>query len=113
MKLEAWGRKIVSKLQNFHQKPHLATNAEQMLTNVADVPDILKRVIPSDATWANGYADETRTRSFQCKFPEEAESKKTLRDESKEYFQKVLFDYNKIVQYVFCTLDRTVLLRNL
>ena len=68
--------KFVPKLLNFQQQKHRATIAEQMLADVADDPDLLKRVITGDETWVYGYDIEMKAQSSQWKFSEGPRPKK-------------------------------------
>ena len=47
--------KFVPKLLNFEQKTRRKTVAQEMLNNVNDDPDLLKRVITGDESWVYGY----------------------------------------------------------
>ena len=67
---------FVPKLLNFQQKKHRATIAEQMLTDFADDPELLKRVITGDETWLYGYDIEMKDQLPQWKFSEEPKPKK-------------------------------------
>lgn len=101
--------KFVPKLLNFQQKQHRVTIAEQMLADVADDPDLLKRVITGDETWVYGYDIETKTQSPQWQFPRESRPKKTRQVRSNvKVLLTVFFDYNGIVHHEFLPPGRTV-----
>lgn len=98
--------KFVPKLLNFQQKQHRVTIAEQMLADVADDPDLLKRVITGDETWIYGYDVETKAQSSQWKFSEEPRPKKARLNV--KVLLTVFFDYNGIVHHEFLPSGRTV-----
>ena len=52
--------KFVPKLLNFDQKIRRMTIAQEMLNDVNDDPDLLKRVITGDESWVYGYDVETK-----------------------------------------------------
>lgn len=101
--------KFVPKLLNFQQKQHRVTIAQQMLSDIADNPDLLKRVITGDETWVYGYDVETKAQSSQWKFSEEQRPKKARQVRSNvKVLLTVFFDYNGIVHHEFLPSGRTV-----
>ena len=68
--------KFVPKLLNFDQKNRRMSIAQELLNDVNDDPDLLKRVITGDETWVYGYDVETKAQSSQWKRPEEPRPKK-------------------------------------
>lgn len=50
-----------------------------MLADVADDPDLLKRVITGDETWVYGYDVETKAQSSQWQFSGEPRPKKHVK----------------------------------
>ena len=52
--------KIVPKLFNFEQKRLRLNIAHEMLTTFNDDPDLLKRVITGDESWAYGYGQSSQ-----------------------------------------------------
>ena len=52
--------KIFPKLQNFEQKQWCLDIAQEMLTTFNDDPDLLKRVITGDESWAYGYGQSSQ-----------------------------------------------------
>ena len=113
--------KFVPKVLNFQHEQHRVTIAEQMLADVADDPDLLKRVITGDETWVYGYDVETKAQSSQWQFPEEPRPKKARQVRSNvKVLLTVFFDYNGIVHHEFlppgCTVNKEYylqILRNL
>lgn len=59
--------KFVPKLLNFDQKSRRMSISQEMLNDVNDDPDLLKRVITGDETWVYGYDVETKAQSSQWK----------------------------------------------
>ena len=57
--------KFVPKLRNFYQKTRHMTIAQEMLNDVNDDPDLLKRIITGDESWVYGYDVETKAQSSQ------------------------------------------------
>lgn len=94
--------KFVLKLLNFQQKQHRVTIAEQMLVDVADNPDLFKRVITGDETWIYGYDVQMKAQSSQWKFSEESRPKKARQVRlNMKILLIVFFDYNGIVHHEF------------
>ena len=62
--------KFVPKLLNFDQKTRRMTIALEMLNDVNDDPDLLKRVITGDKSWVYGYDVEHKAQSSQWKHTE-------------------------------------------
>ena len=56
--------KFVPKLLNFDQKQHRMNIAQELLNEVNDDPELIKRVITSDETWVYGYDIETKVQSL-------------------------------------------------
>ncbi|XP_037909777.1 protein GVQW3-like [Hermetia illucens] len=75
--------KFVSKLLNFDQKNRHMGFAQELLNDVNDGPDMLKRVISGDKSWVYGYDVETKAQSCQRKFSGEPEPKKARQVRSK------------------------------
>ena len=71
--------KFVPKLLNFDEKNRRMTIAQEMLNEVNEDPDFLKRVITGDESWVYGYDVETKAQSPQWKTPEEPTPKKARR----------------------------------
>ena len=63
--LKRLAAKFVPKLLNFDQKTHRMTIAQEMLNDVNDDPDLLKRVITGEESWVFGYDVETKPQSSQ------------------------------------------------
>ena len=55
--------KFISKLLNFDQKNRRMTITQEMLNEVNEDPDFLKRVITGDKPWVYGYDVETKAQS--------------------------------------------------
>ncbi|KYN41646.1 hypothetical protein ALC56_03947 [Trachymyrmex septentrionalis] len=89
--------KFVPKLLNFDQKQRRMNIAQDMLNDVNDDPDLLKRVITGDETWVYGYDVETKAQSSQWKSPGEikAASLEELKAIPKSAFQKCFDDWKK------------------
>ena len=68
--------KFVSKLLNFDQRTRCMTIAQEMLDDVNDDPDLLKRVIIGDESWVYGNDVETKAQSSQWKHTESSRPKK-------------------------------------
>jgi len=62
--------KFVPKLLNFDQKNRRMSIAQELLDDVNDDPDLLKRVITGDESWVYGYDNmmtkETYERTEIC-----------------------------------------------
>ena len=69
--------KFVPKLLNFDQKNRRMSIAQELLNDVNDDPDLLKRVITGDESWVYSYDIETKVQSSQWKSPGEPRPKKT------------------------------------
>ena len=63
--LERVAAKFVSKLLNFDQKTRRMTIAQEMLNDVNNDPDLLKKVITGDESWIYCYDVETKAQSSQ------------------------------------------------
>ena len=55
--------KFVPKLLNFDQKIRRMTIAQEMLNDVNDEPDLLKKVITGDESWVYGYDVKTKAQT--------------------------------------------------
>ncbi|XP_014480045.1 PREDICTED: uncharacterized protein LOC106747216 [Dinoponera quadriceps] len=100
--------KFVPKLLNFDQKQHRMNIAQDMLNDVNDDPDLLKRVITGDESWVYGYDVETKAQSSQWKSPGEPRPKKARQVRSNvKVLLTVFFDYHGIVHREFLPQDRT------
>ena len=85
------------------------TIAQEMLNDVNDDPDLLKRVITVDESWVYGYDVETKAQSSQWKHTESPRPKKARQVRSNgKVFLTVFFDYHGLVQQEFLPQDRTV-----
>ena len=74
------------------------TIAQEMLNDVNDDPDLLKRVITGDESWVYGYDDETKAQSSQWKHTESPRSKKARQVRSNvKVLLTVFFDYHGVV----------------
>ncbi|XP_050528011.1 protein GVQW3-like [Daktulosphaira vitifoliae] len=82
--------KIVPKLLNFDQKNRRMSIALELLNDVNDDPDLLKRVITGDESWVYGYDIETKVQSSQWKSPGEPRGDKNCIAEGSRLYQKVL-----------------------
>jgi len=101
--------KFVPKLLNFDQKQHRINIAQDMLNDVNDDPDLLKRVITGDETWVYGYDVETKAQSSQWKSPGEPRPKKARQVRSNvKVLLTVFFDYHGVVHQEFLPQGRTV-----
>ena len=78
--------KFVRKLMNFDQKTRRMTIAQEMLNDVKDDPDLLKKVITGDESWVYGYDVETKAQSSQWKHTESQRPKKTRQARSNVNF---------------------------
>ena len=68
--------KFVPKLLNFDQKTRRMIIAQEMLNDVNDDPDLLKKVITGGESWVYGYDVETKAQSSQWKHTESPRLKK-------------------------------------
>lgn len=101
--------KFVPKLLNFDQKQSRMNIAQELLNEVNDDPELLKRVITGDETWVYGYDIETKAQSSQWKLPEEPRPKKARQVRSNvKVLLTVFFDFNGIVYHEFLPPGRTV-----
>jgi histone-lysine N-methyltransferase SETMAR len=101
--------KFVPKLLNFDQKQRRMNIAQDMLNDVNDDPDLLKRVITGDETWVYGYDIETKAQSSQWKNPGEPRPKKARQVRSNvKVLLTVFFDYHGVVHQEFLPQGRTV-----
>ena len=101
--------KFVPKLLNFDQKNRRMNIAQELLNDVNDDPDLLKRVITGDESWVYGYDVETKAQSSQWKFKGEPRQKKARQVRSKvKVLITVFFDYHGIVHHEFLPVGRTV-----
>jgi len=82
--------------------------AQELLNDVNDDPDLLKRVITGDETWVYGYDVETKAQSSQWKRPEEPRPKKAHQVRSNVILLIVFFDYNGAMHREFLPQGRTV-----
>ena len=72
----AWNVQQRRKLLSFEQKQRRINIAQEMFTTFNDDPDLLKKVIIGDTSWAYGYGIETKAQLSQWKRPEEPSPKK-------------------------------------
>lgn len=94
--------KFVPKLLNFDQKNRRMSISQELLNDVNDDPDLLKRVVTGDETWVYGYDAETKA-------PEEPRPKKARQVRSNvKVLLTVFFDYNGVVHHEFLPEGRTV-----
>ncbi len=101
--------KFVPKLLNFDQKERRMSIAQELLNDVNDDPDLLKRVITGDESWVYGYDIETKAQSSQWKTPEEPRPKKARQVRSNvKVLLTVFFDYHGVVHQEFLPKGRTV-----
>ena len=101
--------KFVPKLLNFDQKQHRMNIAQELLNEVNDDPELIKRVITGDETWVYGYDIETKVQSSQWKLPEEPRPKKARQVRSNvKVMLTVFFDFNGVVYHEFLPPGRTV-----
>ena len=63
LELKRVAAKFVPKLLNFDQKTRRMTIAQEILNDVNDDPDLLKRVITGDESWVYGYDVKTKAQS--------------------------------------------------
>jgi len=89
--------KFVPKLLNFDQKQRRMNIAQDMLNDVNDDPDLLKRVITGDETWVYGYDVERPMKGRRFATIEEikAASLEELKAIPKSAFQKCFDDWKK------------------
>ena len=60
---EACGSEVRSKIAEFWPKTRRMTIAQEMLNDVNNDPDLLKRAITGDESWVYGYDVETKAQS--------------------------------------------------
>ena len=68
--LKRVAEKFAPNLLNFDQKTRRMTIAQEILNDVNDDPDLLKKVISGDESWVYGYDVETKAQSSQWKHTE-------------------------------------------
>ena len=103
------GAKFVPKLLNFDQKTRRMNIAQEMLNDVNDDPDFLKRVITGNESWVYGSDVETKAQSSQWKYTKSPRPKKTRQVRSNvKVFLIVFFDYHGVVHQEFLPQGRTV-----
>lgn len=101
--------KMIPKLLNFQQKQYRKEVAQQMLNDVENDPELLKRVITGDESWVYGYDVETKTQSSQWKTKSEPRPKKARQVRSNvKVLITVFFDWKGVVHYEFLPRGRTV-----
>ena len=101
--------KIVPKLLNFDQKNRRMSIAQELLNDVNDDPDLLKRVITGDESWVYGYDIETKAQSSQWKSLGESRPKKARQVRSNvEVLLTVFIEYRGVVHQEFLPQGRTV-----
>ena len=94
--------KFVPKLLNYDQKTSRMTIAQEMLNDVNDDPDLLKKVITGDESWVYGYDVETKAQSSQWKYTESPRPKKARQVRSNvKVLLTVFFYYHSVVQQEF------------
>ena len=94
--LQRVAAKFIPKLLNFDKKKtrHI-TIAQEMLNDVNDDPDLLKRVITGDKSWVYGYDVETKAQSSQWKHAESPRPKKARQARSNvKVLLTVFIDYH-------------------
>ena len=74
--LKRLAAKFLPNLLNFDKKTRRMTIAQEMLNDVNDDPDLLKKVITGDESWVYGSDVETKTQSSQWKHTESSRPKK-------------------------------------
>ena len=85
------------------------TIAQEMLNDIDDDPDLLKRVITGDESWVYGYDVETKAQSFQWKHTESPRPKKARQVRSNVHvLLTVFFDYHGVVHQEFLPQGHTV-----
>ena len=92
--------KFVPKLLNFDQKQHRMNIAQELLNEVNDDLELIKRVITGDETWVYGYDIETKVQSSQWKLSKEPRPKKARQVRSNVKVRlTVFFDLNGVVYH--------------
>ena len=90
--------KFVPKLLNFDQKARRITIAAEMLNDVNDDPNLLKKVITGNESWVYSYDVETKAQSSQWKHTESPRPKKARQVRSNvKVLLTVLFNYHGVV----------------
>ena len=85
------------------------TIAPEMLNDVNDDPNLLKRIITGDKSWVYGYDVETKAQSSQWKHTESPRPKKARQVRSNvKVLHTVFFDYHGAVHQEFLPHGRTV-----
>ena len=101
--------KFVPNLLNFDQKTRLMTIVQEMLNDVNDDPDLLKKVVTGDKSWVYGYDVETKAQSSQWKHTESPRPEKARQVRSNvKVLLTVSFDYHGVVHQEFLPQGRTV-----
>ena len=101
--------KFNPKLLNFDQKNNHMNIAQELLNDVNDDPDLLKRVITGDETWVYGYDVETKAQSSQWKQSDEPRPKKARQVGSNvKVLLTVFIECNGVVHHEFLPQGRTV-----
>ena len=81
------------------EKMPMTNLAQELLNDVNDDPDLLKRIITGDESWVYNYDIETKA---QWKSPGEPRSKKARQVRSNvKVLLTVFFDYRVVVQQDF------------
>ena len=101
--------KFVPKLLNFDQKTRRMTIAQEMLNDVNDHPDLLKKVITGEESCIYGYDVETKAQSSQWKHTESPRQKKARQVQSNvKVLLTVFFVYHGVVHQEFLPQGRAV-----
>ena len=83
--------------------------AQEMLNDVNDDPDLLKKVITGDESWVYGYEVETKAQSSQWEHTKSTRPKKARQVRSNvKVLLTVFFDYHGVVHQEFSPQGRTV-----
>jgi len=91
------------------KKKRRTSIAQELLNDVNDDPDLLKRVITGNESWVYGYDIENKAQSSQWKSPEEPRPKKVRQVRSNvKVLLTVFFDYRGVVSQEFLPQGRTV-----
>ena len=90
--------KFVRKLLNFYQKNRNMSITQDLLNDVNDDPDLLKRIITGDETWVYGYDVKTKAQLSQWRHSGLPSLIKGLQGRSNvKVLLTVFFDYNDVV----------------
>ncbi|XP_050684031.1 histone-lysine N-methyltransferase SETMAR-like [Leptidea sinapis] len=101
--------KFVPKLLNFEQKQRRVEVAQELLNEVTNDAELLKRVITGDETWVYGYDVETKAKSSQWRHSGSPRPKKARQVRSNvKVMLTVFFDFNGIVHKEFFTQGQTI-----